>query len=155
MRTVDNTQDILDSRSIIARIEELENDRESAGEDAYKAIFTDDRIGDNPDDLETEAEHARIGAEAEWNTTDDGQELAALKSLADEAEGYSEDWKYGATLIRDSYFETYAQEIADDIGAIDSNAKWPLSCIDWKQAAEELQQDYASVDFDDVTYWVR
>lgn len=32
---------------------------------------------------------------------------------------------------------------------------WPLTCIDWVQAAEELQQDYMSYEFDGYTYWVR
>lgn len=68
---------------------------------------------------------------------------------------YAEDWLYGAQLIRDSYFTEYAQELADDIGAINSDAGWPNSCIDWDQAARELKQDYTSIAFDGVTYWVR
>ena len=90
--------------------------------------------------------------------TEDEEEQAELKALCDlqeEAEGYSEDWRYGATLIRDSYFEDYARELAEDISAIPSDNKWPCTCIDWKEAAEELQQDYTSVEFDGVTYWVR
>lgn len=82
-------------------------------------------------------------------------ELKALEALQEEAEGYSDDWKYGATLIRDSYFTEYAQELAEDIGAIDRNAKWPLQHIDWEAAADELKQDYTSVEFDGTTYWVR
>lgn len=31
-------------------------------------------------------------------------ELTALEALAADAEGYCDDWKYGASLIRDSYF---------------------------------------------------
>jgi hypothetical protein len=30
-----------------------------------------------------------------------------------------------------------------------------MSCIDWDQAARELQVDYFDVDFDGVTYWIR
>ena len=74
--------------------------------------------------------------------------------MADEAEGYS-DWLHGATLIRDSYFKTYAQQFADDIGAVNSEAGWPNSCIDWEQAADELQMDYTAIEFDGVTDWVR
>jgi hypothetical protein len=86
---------------------------------------------------------------------DEADELAALKALASEAADYAADWQCGETLIRDSYFQTYAQELAEDIGAIDPAASWPLSCIDWEQAARELQMDYTSVDFDGITYWVR
>jgi len=81
-------------------------------------------------------------------------ELAALKALAEDASG-SPDWKYGETLIRASYFKDYAQELAEDTGMIPDNAQWPCRCIDWDQAARELQMDYMSVDFDGVTYWIR
>lgn len=72
-----------------------------------------------------------------------------------DAGGYSEDWRYGATLVRDSYFETYAQELAEELDMIPANAKWPANCIDWEQAARELQLDYTAVEFGDITYWVR
>jgi hypothetical protein len=86
---------------------------------------------------------------------DDAEELGKLEKLQEQAEGYCPDWTYGAALISDSYFEEYAEELADDIGAIDRNAGWPLSCIDWAQAALELQQDYTSVEYGSTTYWVR
>lgn len=82
-------------------------------------------------------------------------ELDALKALQEEAEGYSPDWERGATLISDSHFAEYAKELAEDIGAVDRSAPWPLSCIDWEEAARQLQQDYTCVNFDGVEYWVR
>lgn len=117
METITNHDDYIDSRDVIARIEELE------------AI-------EEPDE-------------------EDRRELASLIKLAAEGEDYSEDWKYGAQLIRDSYFKEYAQELADDTGAINAKATWPNNCIDWERAARELQYDYTSIDFDGVTYWVR
>jgi len=82
-------------------------------------------------------------------------EFAALLKLAKEAEDYAPDWQYGEALIRDSYFEDYARDLANDIGAINSDASWPNDCIDWERAARELQMDYTCVDFDGVDYWVR
>ena len=82
------------------------------------------------------------------------EELANLRSLAEEAES-SPDWKYGEALIRDSYFQEYAEQLAEDIGAIQKGATWPNNCIDWEEAAEQLQQDYMCVDFDGVKYWIR
>jgi antirestriction protein len=58
-------------------------------------------------------------------------------------------------LIRDSYFEDYAQELADDLGLLQKGSTWPYTCIDWEQAARELQMDYSMVTFDGVDYWVR
>lgn len=88
-------------------------------------------------------------------TEEDAAELALLRTLATEGESASPDWPYGATLIRDSYFTDYARELAEDIGAIQSDAGWPAYCIDWDYAARELQVDYTTVDFDGVTYWAR
>lgn len=91
------------------------------------------------------------------DTDDPGEqeELSSLLSLQEEAEGYSPDWRYGVGLIRDSYFTEYAQQFAEDIGAISNDQSWPNYCIDWEQAARDLQVDYTCVDFDGVEYWVR
>ena len=86
---------------------------------------------------------------------EDIAELDALRALAEEAAQYAPDWEHGETLIRDTYFKTYAQDLAEDCGMIDDSAKWPNSCIDWDHAARELQYDYTAVDFGGVTYWTR
>lgn len=91
---------------------------------------------------------------------DDLAELDALKKLLEELRGnggdhqWDGDW-YPLLLIRDSHFEDYAQQLADDIGAINSDAGWPNNCIDWERAARELQMDYSTVEYDGVTYWYR
>lgn len=156
--TVDNMQDVMDSRDIIARIEELESERQDladAVQEAKDAQLEESskESGGDTDTLETLKEELETAEEAlkEWDGAD---ELKALQALAEEA-SQSPDWTYGETLIRDSYFERYAQELADDIGAINKDATWPNDCIDWERAARELQMDYTQVDFDGVTYWIR
>lgn len=84
----------------------------------------------------------------------ESEERKALEDLAEEAEG-SPDWPHGETLIRDSHFEEYARELAEDTGMIKGDESWPLNCIDWEEAADQLKQDYFSVDFDGVDYWIR
>lgn len=145
-REVSNSDDLIDSRDVIARIEELEGERQALA-DALDEI--------EGDGYETAAARDKATADlAEWDA-DNGDELKALKSLAEQCEGYT-DWEHGATLIRDSYFEDYAEGLAEDIhGSAIRNAEWPMSYIDWTAAAEALQQDYTSVDFDGVDYWVR
>lgn len=59
------------------------------------------------------------------------------------------------TLIPDDEFEDYAQELAEDIGAINRDLNWPLNCINWEEASDELKNDYTEVTVDDVTYWFR
>jgi hypothetical protein len=87
-------------------------------------------------------------------TEEEQEELEALQKLQMDCEDYSE-WGYGMTLIRDSYFEEYAEGLAEDIGAIDRNANWPLNHIDWEAAANDLKMDHTCVDFDGVDYWFR
>lgn len=154
--TPDNFDDVIDSRDVIARIEELEGEREAL-DDAFTTAYEDWQAIPRGDDGDAEAHAAQIRAERDLNNWDDeyADELRILKALADEASGYAADWQHGETLIRDSYFKDYAQELAEDIGAIDNNASWPLTCIDWDQAARELRMDYSAVDFDGITYWIR
>lgn len=82
-------------------------------------------------------------------------ELLALRELAQEGSAYLADWDHGESLIRDSYFQTYAEELAEEVGAISSENQWPLTYIDWERAADALKQDYSEIDFDGVTYWAR
>ena len=123
----DTDSDVIDSRDVIARIAELEGER-----DGY-------------DGVEGWAE----------DYPEEAAELAALVALQEEAEGYAEDWTHGVTLIRESYFEDYARELAEDIGAIAKDAQWPACHIDWDAACDALKMDYTEVDFDGVSYWVR
>lgn len=159
---------IIDSREVIERFNELDSDRDTNLETVaeHKA-----RIAE----LEALEEHTLEQADelvrlqvAIW-TAQDGTEYAEssdwdeeietewreTKAFIDEAEGYG-DFRHGETLIRDDEFENYARELASDLGYTDQKADhWPFTCIDWEQAATELQQDYSSVEFGGYTYWMR
>ena len=123
MTDISNTADIIDSRDIIARIDELE------------AEYDAEAFEDNLDE-------------------DERDELLALKTLAEEAENVC-SWEDGETMIHDTYFKDYAEQYADDIGAVGTENQWPLYPIDWEAPADDLQQDYSSVDYDGQTFWVR
>lgn len=135
---ITNSQDVIDSRDVIARIEYLEGEQESL-------LHGQAHVEDLNDEQR-----------AIFQTWEDeyGAELDSLRALAEEASG-SPDWEYGETLIRESYFEDYARELADDIGAVDRDAKWPNTFIDWEAAANALKQDYTSVSFAGEDYWIR
>lgn len=126
---ISNTDDVIDVRSIIERVEELEAEL-------------------SPSD------------ESDGTDNEEREELATLTALLDELKGNGGDheWKgdwYPVTLIRDSYFEDFAQQEAEDLDLIKRDAHWPNNCIDWAQAASELQMDYSTAKFDGVTYWYR
>lgn len=146
---ITNREDVIDSREIIDRIEYLEDEQTTLSDKLDEAKENEDNL----EELQTALKDAQEALK-EWDESDEGQELRALKSIQDEADGYS-DWKHGATLIRDSYFTEYAEQLANEMGAINKDQSWPNNCIDWKQAADELKQDYTCVDFDGVDYWIR
>ena len=124
-----NMDDVIDSREIIERIEELETD------------LADGAYSDAEDRAADEAE------------------LKALKALAEEASGcsdwkYGETLirgsyfeEYTEELINDCY--EFPKEF--------NSGEWPWRhmSIDYEAAAEELKMDYTSVDFDGVEYWIR
>ena len=134
--TVDLSADVIDVRDIIARVLELRYER-----DEYN-----DKMG-SPD---------------AWDSVPDGEpeELGMLEGILSELAGYGGDeefegdW-YPVELIADSYFQEYAQNLAEECGMVDTNARWPMNCIDWEQAARELQMDYGSIEIRDITYWYR
>lgn len=207
MRNISSFDDIIDIRDIIARVEELREQRVArfvAGfnmpgympdcepcefdnaEDAKRSIIESIKHAGDSADSESLADNLAAFAEevnlesGEFSVqgpdgfvywvTEDGtmgldddeiEELANLEALLAEckdAGGGDEQWDgdwYPVTLIRESYFKDYAQELADDIGAIKDSAQWPYTCIDWNQAAMELKMDYIGVEFDGVTYFTR
>lgn len=88
------------------------------------------------------------------------KEYRKLKDLLGElcSNGGDHKWRgnwYPTMLIPDSYFESYARDLADDLGLLNDHMTWPYTCIDWEKAARELQQDYSTVDYDGITYWYR
>lgn len=134
MRQSITADDIIDVRDIIARAEYLEG-----------------RAPQTPEDV-----MPGTGAERE----EEAAELDTLAALLDQLNGAGgdEQWRgdwYPVTLIRDDYFRTYAQELAEECGMIPADAAWLARCIDWTQAARELRMDYTSVTYAGVTYWTR
>lgn len=134
--TVDLGADVIDVRGIISRVEELRSAR-----DEYNSKMADDSAWGNVPDGEAE-------------------ELVMLEGILSELAGYGGDeefegaW-YPITLVHDECFQDYAKELAEDCGSVDTSARWPMNCIDWEQAARELQMDYSSIEIRGFTYWYR
>jgi hypothetical protein len=140
MIEVDNTEDLLDIRDIIERIEALESERT---------------------DFANEKENAELAVERQvWSeTTESGEELAKLESLVSDLKGYGGDhqWRgdwYPVTLIRHSYFVEAIEEQVKDIGDLPHDIPSYL-VIDWEATADNLKVDYSTVDFDGVEYFYR
>lgn len=83
------------------------------------------------------------------------EEVADWQDFAAQGEDAAADWTFGETFVHDDYFVDYAEQLAEDIGAIDANANWPTCHIDWQAAARSLQHDYTPITVRGHTYWTR
>jgi hypothetical protein len=91
---------------------------------------------------------------------DDEEEMISLATFLASAKGNGGDhqWRgdwYPVTFIAERNFEEYAEEFAEELGMIKSDASWPYTCIDWEQAATRLQADYSQADYNGTTYLYR
>lgn len=146
MSEVDYGADYLDLRDLWTRLEELNYEAEN-GERCHWCNATSD-------------EHGTLHPFDAIEDDDEREERAKLREFFENESQESEPSFPGGefnepTLIRDSYFTEYAEELANEIGAIDAEAGWPTRHIDWDAAARELKYDYTSVTLDGVEYWVR
>ena len=150
---ISNSDDTIDSRDVIARIEELESERSDlsdALDEAVEASNTDETS--DPEELQQAIDDAKLDLQ-EWDN-DNKAELDALKALAEEAEGYASDWNHGEQLIRESYFTDYAREMLEDCGDVPRDLPHYIE-IDWEATARNIKQDYTEVEYDGVTYLIR
>ena len=84
----------------------------------------------------------------------DEDELELLEQLEMLRDDLGHSWRYGVTLINEDYFEDHARDVASDLGGY-ADQDWPLYCIDWKRAAQDLMQDYTPYEIDGVTFYTR
>ncbi|MCG7629027.1 hypothetical protein MHM88_14545 [Epibacterium sp. MM17-32] len=146
--------DILDTRDLEERIDELEaleNDYLDAKAEHEEAVEED--YGATQEEIDQL--HADLLTAAANFDADDRQELKQLRDFKASMEDYC-DWILGETLIEEDYRETYAEQLASDIGAINRDARWPLRHIDWEAASEELfAHDYHHAELGGFTYYAR
>ena len=141
----------IDMEDITTRYAELRDEREALADTITDG--EDDTSALDADEL-TEARQAL----KDWEEAN-GEELAELEELLEELRGagggdhqFEGDW-YPRELIDADDFEEYAEELASD--CYDIPDTWPHRCIDWKQAARELSQDYSTVSFRGSDYYWR
>ena len=162
MKTISNTDNVIDCRDTIERIDELIGYFRALVDDIEAAETDEERemafsalsawlIGhtDIVPDLKT----------LEDPTFDDAYELKVLLALASEAD-CSPDLSHGETLIHEDYFTDYIGELINDCYELPeefNSGDWPWRhmTIDYAAAADEAKQDYMEVNFDGATYYIR
>jgi hypothetical protein len=139
-----NCESVIDSRDVIDAIAEMESDRECLREE----------FDEDPANAGVDFDNWVCNSTGDAWSREEQDELIALKALAKEAEGCCEDWSHGATLIHHAYFVDYCEELLIDIGALPKDIPDYL-VIDWNATAKNLKVDYAEVDFNGRTYFIR
>ncbi len=157
-RDISNTDNILDSRDVIARFDEMEserNDLESEIETAQDALDEyDANEGNEKELLELEDNLAEARKNlAEWDD-ENGQEFKDLKAFCEECEECSSDWTHGESIIHESHWEEYVEDLCKDCGYISKDFPHWIE-IDWSKTAKNVAQDYSTVDWAGETYYIR
>ena len=156
--------DIIDSRDVIARLEEFQDEfdlLESALEDAKDELMA--HRMENLDFVENEDEPLVMAVDEaqealdQFNQSFDKDELDTLVEVNNDAD-HAPDWIHGTPLIRESYFTDYIKDLIGDCyeepKGLDS---WPWNnmTMDWEAAAEEAKADYFDVEVEGYTYFIR
>ena len=122
---LDLDQQIIDSRDIVERYEELEREYDSF---------------DTPEEIKN------------WEFLD---EYTKLGKLIEELEDYSSELaKWGIILIREDYFTDYCIDLVQDIGDLPKDIPSYLE-IDWEKTADNLKADYTEAEINGNTYYFR
>lgn len=119
--------DVLDSRDVVRRTEQLEGGFILAGLD--------------PAEVESDSPYY---AQA--------QDLLALRAL--EAESPSSAWTFGATLIHAAYFEDWCMGYLAEIGILPDDLP-DFVAIDYAKTAEAMKADYHRVYYGEHAYYIR
>lgn len=117
--------EIIDSRDVNTRIEELQTDKELAEEDN------------------------------EEFPEDDQEELDNLLSLQLQGENYGDWMHGETLIHEDYFTKYAQQLAEDCGDINPHQDQWPYNCIDWEYAAEELKMDYTELDFNGETFLMR
>jgi flagellar hook-basal body complex protein FliE len=168
--------DIIDSREVIARYDELNDEYTSLAQtledaqdnyDQHKASksTTDELTLEEEEDFENtldalfEVVEEAQKALDEFNQSFDKDELDTLTEVIRQGEEAS-DWSYGEGLIHESYFTQYTEDLIKDCYELPKefeSGKWPWKhmTLDYEGAAEEAKSDYSTIDVEGHTYYIR
>lgn len=130
----DGTDDIMDTRDITVRIQELKDEWSEVTENDFE-------------DYNLSYDDLKVGLSEE-----DAEELLALMELQEEAG--SSYFDNEESFISDEYFTEYAQDMIKDVGYISAEVPSWIE-IDWERTAQNVRMDYTSFEFRGTTYWIR
>ena len=136
----------LDSRDLIEKREELQNQILNSFNETFPQYETDDF-----ENILFEEEEVQSWKE-DW--LDEIVEITDIEKLEDEVS--SSEWGYGITFISEDEFEDYCKQFVEDCGYLSKELPFFISSnIDWVGVADDLRVDYLEVEYQGVTYLFR
>ena len=139
---IDYSDNMLDTRDLDERLDYLTGIKDVRADwmDAKREAMSDAEI----DELENN--------EPEEFTDEMEKELAELE----EAKSEISEWRDGKALIKDSHWVDFCREFVTDIGDLPSNLPiYIADNIDWEGVADDLSNDYGTIDIMGNTFYYR
>ena len=152
----------LDTRDLQEQIDNLESEIESVEEYIEEA---ESELEDLAEEL-AEVEESQFLPQPEQPEIDEiriklQEYKEQLQDLRDELQPLLDlkaedipEWDDGATLIPESDWEEYVEDLVKDCGYISNDVPWWI-VIDWAATADNVAADYSTVDYDGDTYYYR
>jgi len=147
--------DIVDLRDVRDERERILRLLEDAGDESFDAVvekkisvdrWADDLLENN--DLMMVVDLSNDDVTFVIDTVNLEGQLSGWGSLDEAANN-------NPVLVLDDHFVDYIKEMASDLGAYKADNPWPLNCIDWEAAADELRPDWNEVKFAQYVYQMR
>lgn len=148
---MDFTENIIDTRDLQDRIDEIESDIESLEEEISELSEEIDELDEDDPGDKNEIDLKLDDIEDRRGQIEDLQEeLSMLLEVMSEVPEFSN----GETLIHEDYWVEYVQEMCEDCGYISKDFPyWPE--IDWEATAKNVAMDYSTIELDGNTYYFR
>ena len=148
---MDYSQNVIDTRDIQDRIDEIESDIESLEEEISELSEEIDELDEDDSGNKNEIDLKLDDIEDKRGQIEDLQEeLSMLLDVKQEVPEFS----YGETLIHENYWVEYVQELCEDCGYISKDFPYWIE-IDWEATAKNVAMDYSTIELDGNTYYFR
>jgi hypothetical protein len=135
-------RDVFDSRDILEKIDELKSEALSLKNEIFEL-----RQKRKLSDVSLIQYQKKIIT----------KEITILQNFKQDCENYTSEFESGATIISWRYFDDYCEEYAYEFGYISKSKNYsnPLyNCIDWRQWADFMRQDFAEVSCEGGNYFI-
>lgn len=135
-------RDVFDSRDILEKIDELKSEALILKNEIFELL----QKRKLTDILSTQYQKEILT-----------KEISILQNFKQDCENYTSAFESGTTIISWRYFDDYCEECAYEFGYISKSKNYsnPLyNCIDWRQWADFMRQDFAEVSCEGGNYFI-